>query len=216
MDRRKKRMRPEKQPDVPSEQKNWWFKRAPRVLEVHFDNRDGSRTKINLSSWLAIGPLCDSLATAFANTQADKQQAGRYSAAGNFKQAALKYFLAQEPHFKTPDEVPANFITQIKQGLDKSDPITNKILSQSTRTNYLKAIVLLVPELIRLDSRWSHIEVPRYAVAKTKSSSATKILDADGMTETLLVAAKDCVRLMKEVWPRLATVRNALSDLIAG
>lgn len=216
MDRRKKRIRPAKQPDVPVEKNNWWFQRAPGVLEVHFENRDGSRTKVNLSSWLAIGPLCVSLATAFANTQANKQQAGRYSAAGNFKQAALKYFRSQEKRFSTPDEVPANFITQIKQNLDKPDPITNKILSQSTRTNYLKAIVLLVPELIRLDSRWSHIEVPRYAVARTKSSSASKTLDADGMTETLLVAAKDCVRLMKEVWPRLATVRKALSDLKAG
>lgn len=118
--------------------------------------------------------------------------------------------------FNTPDEVPANFITLIKQDLEKPNPETNKYLSQSTRTNYLKAIVLLIPELTRLDSRWGHIEVPRYAVARTKSSSAAKTVDVDGMTETLLVAAKDCVRLMREVWPKLANVRKALSNLKAG
>lgn len=215
-DRRKKRIRQAVQPDVAGEQRNWRFQRAPGLLVVHFENRDGSQTKIDLSRWLAIGPLCESLATAFANTQADKQQAGRYSAAGNFRQGALKYFLSQAEPFSTPDQVPADFIHQIEKRLEEPSRGTRKQLSQNTKTNYLKAIVLLVPELVRLDRRWAHIQVPHYAISRAKSSSATKTLDVEGMNETLLVAAKDCLRLMKEVWPRLQAVRSALRDLKDG
>lgn len=48
IDRRKKRIRTPKQPDESSEKKTWRFERAPGLLEVHFENKDGSRTKINL------------------------------------------------------------------------------------------------------------------------------------------------------------------------
>ncbi len=184
---------------------------------AHFDNKDGTNSSVNLSKWLSIGPLAEQFAMAFAITQAPMLQTGRYTAACNFNYGALKYLNSIGTPFSTPNQVPANLIVQIKRRLQEPDPTTKKYLGESTVTSYLKAIVLLVPGLLQVDARWSHLEVPKYSTNRPqKSSSRSKMPDSDEMTKTLLVAAKECLLRMNEVWPRLATVREALADLKAG
>lgn len=217
MDRRNKRLRSTDAAADAEEVPTWRIEQGEKTLRVHFVNKDGAPSSVNLTRWLSIGDAARDFAEAFARTYADKKQAGRYAASQGFASGALKYMIENGIVINSPTDLPLDFISTLRDHFKRTDEATrHPILAPNTQSNYLKSIALLVPKLHQIDNRWKVMEVPRNLYPRSKASAPPKTVDTEGVTEALVAAAQDTLNLMRNLWPRLAAVRSAHAELMAG